>query len=59
MTDRDAQRRKAFQDQAPGDPPLTALSDLCVIRGCLCLKQGNNLCHHHSNDLKDDRCRPT
>ena len=67
MPDRESQRRQAFRDwarsvdsQGPA-VALTALSDLCIVRGCLCLKQGPNLCRHHMNpnDPEDNQCHPT
>lgn len=60
---RETQRRKAFHDQArpvanPPPPPAVPLTALCLIRGCLCLRDGANLCPGHQDpDLpKELRC---
>ena len=52
MTDsRETMRRKAFQDRATEPAPLAVpLTDLCIIRGCLTPREGNNLCTHHQHD---------
>jgi hypothetical protein len=54
-------RRKAFRDRAPSadpSPPATPLTRLCLIRGCLCLREGSNLCptHQHPDTPKAERC---
>ena len=64
MTDsRETVRRKAFQNRASADPsPLAVpLTTLCVIRGCLCPRDGANLCptHQHPDTPKADRCHQT
>ena len=54
-------RRKAFQNRAPSADPsplAVSLTDLCIIRGCLCAREDTNLCRTHQNPdtPKDQRC---
>ena len=57
MTDsRETTRRKAFRDRARlADPSQRVVSprELCLVRGCLNLRTGANLCAYH-DDLTDE-----
>lgn len=59
MTDsREALRRKAYQNRAPSaDPsPLAVpLTRLCILRGCLNIRTGTNLCQQHTDELERTR----
>jgi len=63
MTDsRETMRRRAFRDQAPSADPsplAVALTELCIIHGCLSLREGNNLCQQHQQATDPGRASTT